>query len=148
MFVFKITSMANNLEELVTCDERGIVKLWNIKFATPKIIWSKPFLDEIFTCTTLTPDGVILGTLFGKIIVIQNGIEICTILAHAGSVLWSKIISNITGDYFTPICLHQKIYFFAPKFLLFLHQYLFFLFAANFEKKWCKKKQKIGVKKL
>lgn len=90
----QITSMANSVDELVTCDERGTVKLWNIKFASPSIIWSKPFSDEIFTCSCLTPDGVILGTLFGKIIVLQKGKEICKIWAHTGSVSSITIKSN------------------------------------------------------
>ena len=78
--------MSNGLKKLVVCDEAGMVSVFEISYATPSILWNHHFPGEIFTCVCLTPEGAILGTLFGKIIVMQNSTHICTIDAHHGSV--------------------------------------------------------------
>lgn len=92
----QITCMANNTEQLVTCDDVGNVKCWDIKFSVPKLINLRQFSDTVFTCACLTTDGVILGTLFGEIIVLQQGKTICTINAHTGSVTTITLKHNVT----------------------------------------------------
>jgi hypothetical protein len=79
--------MANNDEFLAASDSEGFVTFWSIKMATPAALWSRSFPSKIFTCACLTNDSVILGSIFGELIVVQNGAIICSINAHSGSVM-------------------------------------------------------------
>jgi hypothetical protein len=88
----EICSISSSSTGMVSCDTSGFVEFWKVTSSIPSPLWNYNINDDVLNvvdfalCCAVNKEYIIVGTVLGKLIVINNGIKINEIFGHRGSV--------------------------------------------------------------